>query len=376
MTRGVRALAIVTSIAAMAGTVHAMRNCRHLLTARPLASGTSEVRQRVSVLLPVRDEERNIVACLTSLQQLRDIAEIIVLDDGSSDQTFQLAESIASNDPRIHLHSDPNTSVPPGWLGKSWACERLTHLATGDLLAFVDADVVLAEDAISAAVQILDSHNLDLVCPYPRQETTSTLTRLIQPLLQWSWLTFVPHQISMEHQTESMAVGNGQFTVVVADSYRLVGGHRSVATEVLEDVALARAFRRNGLRTSVVDGSQVARCRMYETDKELIDGYTKSLWSAFGTEGGAAAIMGLLQLVYVVPPVLALASRDRRTKVWAASGYVAAVTGRAVVAHRTGQRVWPDSLAAPVSICALTALTATSIWRHRRGTLTWKGREL
>ncbi len=379
--RPLRSLVMVASIAAALGAVQAIRNSRLLPTVQPDGSSrraethvASE--ERVSVLLPVRDEERNIESCLTALMAQTDVAEIIVLDDASSDGTANRAEALAASDPRVKIHRDPNSEVPPGWLGKSWACQRLAVEATGDVLVFVDADVTLAPTAVSSSVAMLRNLNLHMICPYPRQETTSALTRLVQPLLQWSWLTFIPGDLSMTRQLPSMAVGNGQFMVVDAASYRLVSGHACVAGVVLEDVALARAFREVGLRTAVVDGSKVARCRMYASDRELVNGYTKSLWSAFGGEPAAIATVSILKLVYVLPPWMLLASRDPRSRAWGAFGFGAAVVGRFVVARRTGQRAWPDSLAAPVSIGSLSVLTGLSIWRHHRGTITWKGRAL
>lgn len=180
----------------------------------------------------------------------------------------------------------------------------------------------------------------------------------------------------MRRQLPSMAVGNGQFMVVDAFAYRCVNGHAAVAADVLEDVALAKTFRGAGLRTAVVSGSDVATCRMYDTDTELIDGYTKSLWTAFSNEPAALATVSLLKLIYVLPPFMAIVSRDRRTRMWGTVGYAAATVGRVAVAQRTGQRTWPDALAAPLSVASLSALTALSILRHRRGTLTWKGRSV
>ena len=120
-----------------------------------------------------------------------------------------------------------------------------------------------------------------------------------------------------------MAVGNGQFVVFNAPAYRSVGGRVAVAGDVLEDVGLARAMRRAGYRTAVVDGSAIAKCRMYETTRELVDGYTKPLWAASGSEKGALGIAGLLKLLYVLPPLSAATSRDRNDEAWGAVGYAA-----------------------------------------------------
>jgi cellulose synthase/poly-beta-1,6-N-acetylglucosamine synthase-like glycosyltransferase len=122
-------------------------------------------------------------------------------------------------------------------------------------------------------------------------------------------------------------------------------------------------------RGGVADGTAIATCRMYSGWSELRDGYTKSLWSAFGSRLGAAAVLGLLGLAYVVPAVAALAGSPAGL-----AGYAAGVTGRVVAAGRTGGRAWPDALAHPVSVITLSALAVRS-WRARSSSaLRWKGR--
>src|SRR5690606_4101718 len=122
------------------------------------------------------------------------------------------------------------------------------------------------------------------------------------------------------------------------------------------------------------DGSRVAECRMYDGAAEVVDGYTKSLWSAFGGGAGAAAVVGLLLATYVAPPLAGLAARDRRTAWPAAAAHTAGAAGRVMVARHTGGRSWPDALAHPAAIAAFAALTAESFRRRRAGTLAWKGR--
>jgi hypothetical protein len=132
-----------------------------------------------------------------------------------------------------------------------------------------------------------------------------------------------------------------------------------------------RAIKRTGGRGVVADGSDIAVCRMYDDARSLADGYTKSLWSAFGSPAGAVSVLAALGLMYVVPAVAAL--RGSRL---GAIGYLAGVAGRAVTARRTRGRAWPDALAHPLSICALGWLTVRSCRARRADTVTWKGRPL
>ena len=360
----------VGSAGAAVATVHSMVNAALLrqptdpATVNPAATGPAPV----SVLLPVRDEAHRVTACLRSLLA-QDVSEILVLDDGSIDGTAEVVRRVAADDRRVRLLV--GTAPPAGWLGKPHACQQLADAAdpAHDVLVFVDADVVLAPGAVAAAVELMHTTGLDLVCPYPRQLTGSVGERLVQPLLQWSWLTFLPLRLAERSARPSLAAANGQFLLVGREVYRQAGGHRAVRADVLEDIALLRAVKRVGGHGGVVEGSTLAHCRMYDDWAELADGYAKSLWSAFRTPAGAVGTVGLLALLYVMPAAAAL----RGSRVGLA-GYLAGVAGRVVAARRTGGRAWPDALAHPLSVGAVGWLTVQSWRRRRAGTLVWKRR--
>lgn len=368
MSRLWRTLTWVGSAGAIAATAHTFANLGALR--RPVPDPLP-VPERVSVLIPARDEAARIGACLASVLDqvsLPDL-EILVLDDGSTDGTAGVARRAAGADPRVRIL--PGDPLPDGWLGKPHACDQLARAATGGVLVFLDADVVLAPQAVAATVQLLRASELDLVSPYPRQLAETWSERLVQPLLQWSWLTFLPLGVAERSSRPSLSAGNGQLLAVDAEVYRRVGGHRAVRADVLDDVALVRTVKGAGGRGGVVDGTGLATCRMYENWPQLRDGYEKSLWAAFGSPGGAAVVVAALGVLYVVPPIAAL-----RGSLVGLAGYGAAVTGRYVVAERTGGRSVPDSFGHPASMALLGVLTATSWLRRRRGTLQWKGRRL
>lgn len=355
--RPLRAAVTLAGTLSAAATTLSLVNLRHLRT--PASTTTAA---RISVLVPARDEADRIGPTLRSLRNLRGVEQILVLDDNSSDATADLVRAagldvvVGSQEP------------PPGWLGKPWACQRLADAATGDVLVFIDADVELHPGAALAAAAMLT--DVDLVCPYPRQVTNGWLQRLVQPLLQWSWLTFLPLRLSETSPRPLLSAGNGQFLAVRREAYFAAGGHAGVRGEVLEDLALVRRLKASGHRVAMADGTHLATCRMYASDTDLATGYTKSLHAAFGPP-----VVLLLALMYVLPPAAALLSHDRRTRVAGLAGYAAAVTGRVAVARRTAQPV-PDAAAHPVSIVALAALWVRSRTAHRRGTITWRGRVL
>ena len=375
MTGMTTALTWLPALFAAALAAHACVNAR--LLPRP-GSPAEPVDEPVAVLLPVRDEVTRVGPCLRSLLAQRGVPRlaILVLDDGSTDGTADLVRAVAGDDPRVRLLAGP--PPPTGWLGKPHACQRLADAAdpATTALVFVDADVTLAPDAVAAAVRLLRRSEAALLTPYPRIVAGTAGERLVQPLLQWSWLTFLPLR-ALRSRRPSLTAAGGQFLVVDRAGYRAAGGHAAVRGAVLEDMALARAVKRAGGRVALADGSCLADCRMYRSWAELSDGYAKSLWASFGSAAGAAAVVATLLLVYAAPPVLAVAGAAAgRWTVAAAglAGYACGVAGRVVTARATGGRAWPDPLAQPLSVVLFGWLVARSFRLRRAGRLRWRGR--
>lgn len=372
-----RALVAAGTVAAVGLAAHTALNLTRLRRPRPRP--TTGAPERVSLLIPARDEAGTIEAAVRSarLQRSDEGAidlEVLVLDDGSTDGTARIAAQAAAGDPRVHVITAPDEAPPAGWLGKPWACARLAKEATGTILVFMDADVVLEPDAIRALVHELRAAGLQMVAPYPYQEAVGLLPRLVQPLVTWSWAATMPVGWAERTTRPSLSAANGQLLVMDAAAYRAAGGHASVAGMVIEDVGLMRVFKRAGYRTATVDGSHLARCRMYSSASEVVDGYGKSLWAAFNGPAGSIGVNTLLLTAYVVPTAAMLAARRPSTRILGSIGYAAGVTSRALVARRTGEPLVPDTLAQPASILAFSALNVISWWRHLRGTNTWKGR--
>jgi len=361
-----RAVAVGTGLAA-AGTVHSAVNLRHFRRPRRTLSGAL-AGSRISVLVPARDEAAHIVECLAALRH-QVVAEILVLDDASTDGTGALAR--ASGDPRVRVLD--GAPLPAGWLGKPWACAQLAAAAApaSDVLVFLDADVRLAPGGIAAAAEVLLEAELDLITPQPRQVAVTPAERLVQPLLAWSFLTTLPLRLAEHSSVPALGAANGQFLLVRRDAYERAGGHGAVRADVLDDLALLRAVKLAGGHGGMVDGSTIATCRMYSGWDEVRQGYGKSLWAAFGRPAGAAGAVGVLGLAYVLPPLAAL----RGSKVGLA-GYLAAVAGRLITANATGGRALPDAFAHPASIATFGYLTGRSAILRRRGRLTWKGRSV
>lgn len=369
-----RSLVRAAALISLGLTAHTAYNLTRL---RSLPSSAPAVTESVSILIPARNEAGNVEQTVrdalgqTGIENLR----VIVLDDGSTDGTAEILDAI--DDSRLTVIHAPDNSPPEGWLGKPWACARLAEHASGSVLVFLDADVHLEPEAVAGGIHLLRTRGLDLVAPYPRIDAPTPLQRLVQPLLTWSWATTVPLGWAEKSQWPSLSAANGQILIFDAGAYYRIDGHAAVSGEVLEDIALMRSIRSAGGRAITADGSDVGSCRMYATDRDMIDGYTKSLWDAFGSAAGSVVGTSLLVGTYVLPAA-AMLSGDARTRRWGALGYAAGVAGRELIARRTGEpcltRGAPDPLAHPLSIGAFAFLTGLSWKRRRAGTTQWKGR--
>jgi len=350
------------------------------------------VDEQVTVVVPARDEAPRIGAIVSDLRAQRGLRalRVVILDDDSSDGTCDLATAAAADDERITVVR--STQPPPeGWTGKAAACAAaVAHAgpaADSGVVVFVDADVRLTPDALSAAIALLRRQDAALVSPFPYQLTGSALERLVQPLLFWSWFSLLPVAVSHRTHRPSMAVACGQFLVFDAHAYGAIGGHAAVAASPTEDLDLARALRRAGRRTTVAAAGGLSSCRMYDGPRPLIGGYTRWLWSAFGSPAGAAAVVALYLLAYLLPPAAALLG-EGRTRRWGLVGTAAGMASRllARVTERGG-RTHPDApdrpaddlleaVAHPASVLAFGALTASSIRARRSGRAAWKARVL
>jgi len=325
-----------------------------------------QVIQKISVLVPLRNEEENAVAIVETLaaQENLDSVEFLILNDNSTDKTYELVSATARGDSRFTLLQ--GASLPDGWLGKPWALKQLSESANGEILICIDADVRLSKNAIAATVQSMQKHSLDFFSAYPSQVARTFGERMIQPLLQWSWLSSVPLSIAKKSSNPSFAVANGQFFAVRKSALESSGGYSSIKVEVLDDMQMARVLLRNKFKGTVGNGALIAQCHMYSSWFELRNGYAKSLWKGFGGVFGSIIAIALLAITGIVP-ILAAATGSPFG--WLA--FEAILISRVISAKITRGNLF-DSLLHPLSAALLIYLIIYS-WLMR-GRIQWKGR--
>ncbi len=253
----------------------------------PAPSGTPAV----SILIPARDEEAGIEACVRAAlaSEGADI-EVVVLDDHSADRTAEIVRSIA--DPRVRLETAP--PLPPGWCGKQHACHALAALARHPLLLFLDADVRLSPTGAARMAAFLEASRADLVSGVPHQITGSLAERMLIPLIHFVLLGFLPLAFARVWRHPAFGAGCGQLFLARAESYRATGGHAAIKASLHDGVTLPRAFRAAGHHTDLCDATGVASCRMYHGAAQTWRGLAKN-----ATEGLASPAM-------IVPATLLL----------------------------------------------------------------------
>jgi glycosyltransferase involved in cell wall biosynthesis len=318
-------------------------------------------RADVSVLVPARDEALRLPALLAGLLA-QDVTEIVVLDDQSSDGTDAVVLRAAAADPRVRLVR--GTPPPPGWTGKNWACLQLAAVACGDVLAFCDADVILAPGAVDACWAQMCAQNADVFSVFPRQHTATLGERLLVPLIDDVLLAFLPHCL-LRLPVPSAATANGQLLMFRRGAYDRLGGHAAVAGDITEDLALARRTRRAGLRLGLALGGDLVGARMYSGYADSVRGFGKNLRAAHGGHDGTLAATAAWHLLAYTLPWLAC----RRGRAWQAAA-VLGLAQRVLVNAKTGRGAPAEAALVPVTPLAALPVYALAFRRNAR----WKGR--
>ncbi|MFK7805463.1 MAG: glycosyltransferase family 2 protein [Anaerolineae bacterium] len=238
---------------------------------------------RLSILIPARNEAAVIGRTVRQLLSQTDHHfELIVLDDGSKDGTTDAALEAADGDIRLKIvQGEP---LPAGWLGKNWACQQLAEhaAASSQMLLFTDADVTWSAEALTALVSEFQRSEAAMLSVWPTQHTHTWAEKLIVPLMKFSILSYLP-LIGVHHlPLPAFAAANGQCILFKRHIYEHIGGHATVADQIIEDVALARATKLFGFNLRLVDGGGLIGCRMYSNWREAAAGFGKNILAGHG----------------------------------------------------------------------------------------------
>jgi glycosyltransferase involved in cell wall biosynthesis len=242
------------------------------------------VQPTVSAIVPARNEEEVIAACIESLAQQPEIAEILVVNDQSTDKTANIVRELMAKIPSLRLLE--TLEVPAGWVGKNNAAFLGAKAAESPWLLFTDADAELEPGAAARALQIAQESSAALVSFSPEQITQRWYEKALIPFV-YSRLAKHFSYDAVNRPDSHSAAANGQFLLIARNAYDAIDGHASVAAEVLEDVALARRAKAAGFRLWFGSGQGIARVRMYRSFGAMWQGWKKNLYLLVGGTPGA-----------------------------------------------------------------------------------------
>ena len=350
----------------------------------------------LSVVIPAFDEEQNIEGCLTHvLMSERPCSrwEVIVVDDQSSDNTVKIAEqaivTVAGADQpgATVLQAGPRPKEER-WVGKNWGCCQAMEQVNSEWVLFIDADVTLAPDAIRRALHQSINENADLFSLAPRLTCGCLAEWMVQPIMA-SLLGLGFPILEANDPASTVAFAAGPFMLFRRDSYNSIGGHRALAGEVVEDLALARRIKEGGFRLRYVLGIDAVNLQMYANLQALWEGWSKnwflgldrSISKSLGA-GGVVVLMFTLPWL-LLPASLTMACLSSHDQIlWLSD----AGLGLVAILMQLSVRLWTRArFSVPlrhwwlmgVGGIIIGLIAPTSVWKSLTGRgWTWKGRSL
>jgi chlorobactene glucosyltransferase len=337
----------------------------------------------VSVIVPARNEARNIEACVRSiLSGSWPSIEVIVVDDHSSDGTGDIARRIAAADPRVTVIDNPD--LPDGWIGKQWACHNGQLAARGTFLLFTDADTRHGSELLTRSMNAMRERGADLFTVAGSQTMETFWERLLQPhVFGMLAARFGDTEKVSRSRNPLDKIANGQFMLMRRDVYDRTGGHEAVRTHVAEDLRLAQEWTRLGYSVQIVAAFDYMNTRMYEGFGEIWRGWGKNIWAAGRDTVSAGPVLQtvlrilapfvpLWEIAPVVAIMLALAGVVTvGIGVWGAIAYTINTLFWVLLHIAFRAPAW-YALFNPLAAIVLMGMFARAAWKG--GRVEWKGR--
>lgn len=334
----------------------------------------------VSILIPLRNEEDNVMELITSLKKLTyQNLEFYLLDDQSSDRTSLIIKSLISNDKRFTLLY--GTVLPQGWTGKVHACNQLSKKAKGDYFLFLDADIRLNPDVIQSVIHMLDKQKGHLITGFPRFPVQHLLEKWLVPMQHFLIYFHLPLLLANYTQMSSAAAAHGSFMLFERQAYFTIGGHETIKNSLLDDVHLARIMKKQGYKVILLNITSFVTCYMYKSNKEVWEGFKKNTFIGIGRSRFLAIILiSFYFCFYIFPGLLVvyevynLLVKDYIT-IFNILPYILIVSQKGFVDRKTKQNA-SISFAMPIIATFFISLLISSMESSimKKGYM-WKGRK-
>jgi chlorobactene glucosyltransferase len=342
-----------------------------------VATGGDAALPRISVLVPARNEEHNIEACVRSLLRLNyPDFEVIVLDDHSTDDTYEILCRLRDQDHRLRVLV--GAELPEGWHGKPHACWQMAQAARGEYLLHTDADCTFTPDALLLALGAMETQHADVISLVPDLHAEGFWERLLIPLQYFTIFAFLPTPLIRLSPHPWFAAANGAFLFLSRETYFAVDGHRAVRQQLAEDVKFAQHVKRQGKTLWYGDGSRTYAVRMYQSLAEIWAGFSKNVFDAFSRN--LVLLLGVLVMLIctlVLPPFFGHWGwlHARPWTVLAVGAYGVPVVIRLGLTARFGRDSPAYAFLNPLGWTVVVGIALNSAFRglSRHGT-EWKGR--
>ena len=323
----------------------------------------------VSILIPVRNEEHNILNLLESIRnQDYQHYEVIILDDHSTDNTQELCARFCRLNKRFRII--PGKALPKDWLGKNYACYQLAAESKGTFLMFLDADETIANGLINNTVHRIKFYRLDLLSLFTNQVMISWGERMIVPLMHFVLLNLLPLRLVKLSKNPAFSAASGQFMLFNADNYRENQWHEQVKGKVVEDIEIMKLVKGYGFKAEALLANGFIFCRMYKNFSEAFNGFSKNLLAGFNN-----SVIGLfLYLLLVILGPIAIAYILSLELLLFALALI--ILSRVMISLMSGQNVWLNIILHPLQLIFMVLISVTSVKKYFTKTIVWKGRTI
>ncbi|KEZ53927.1 glycosyltransferase [Metabacillus indicus] len=343
-----------------------------------LKKGSTGAAPLVSILIPLRNEEKNAEDLAASLKNLSyPNLEIIMLDDQSTDRTKEILTNAARNDSRFKIVT--GSDLPDGWAGKVFACHQLSSMASGDYYLFLDADVRVHKHTIERSLALMKQKKANMLSGFPRFPVKTILEKWLVPMQHLLIYFHLPLYLANYTPMAAASAAHGAFIMFEKNAYRKFGGHKAVKDAIVDDVALAKITKQNGYRAVLANVTEYVTCYMYDSNKAVWEGFKKNIFPGFGRSILIVILFSLFYgLVYLFPFFLALYGITEliqgKMNLHFFVPYLLIVLQKAYIDLRSRQTL-ALSPAIPFSAAAFLLLLYASMFASVKKTgYTWKGR--
>ena len=218
----------------------------------------------VTIAIPARNEEKNIVRCVTSLmQQSHQNIEILVLDDNSTDATASLVQELALQDPRVRLI--PGKPLEKDWRGKLYAMQQLLEQSKGEYILYTDADTIHTSQSVQYGLNIIIQQKASMLSGYPKQIGQKKLVQILVSVMLFNTVLYLPLHLQKKLQWTGFAMAIGQYLLLKHTTLEEIGGFTSIRNVICDDVELARLCAKTGHTQIFADMKPVVSCEMFKT---------------------------------------------------------------------------------------------------------------